>query len=253
MRAVRPLTCLLAALAIVTGLVGCTESGGVLNDSAACPGDSCTDDTQARLDAIAQLDDVTAVESVSRSYGFDRGSSRAAEVAASVDTPDAAREVGLAVLTELENWPEHADGSAVVVVRADGASPVRQSYVDGQRLLPDFYEPCAPARCDAAVAELERLLTAEVDGLEDVSAAVAGGTLSVTATATAVPAAQAAKAILDRVETDLDLRVGRRVEVRIDYVAPLEVTLRLDEGRVCEQPPGLTIACNSGNSEPFPG
>lgn len=252
MTSVRPLTRLLASAAFVTVLAGCAESGGVLNDDAACPGESCTEDTQARFDAIARLDEVAAVESVSRSYGFDRGSSRSAEVTASVDTADAARDVGLAVLTELDNWPEHADGSAVVVVRAAADSPVRQSYVDRQPLLADFYEPCSPARCDDAVADLEQLLTSEVDGLEEVSAAVSGGTLSITATATDLPAAQAATAILDRVETDLDLRVGDRVEVRIDYLAPLEVTLRLDEGRVCEQPPGLVVACDADNSEPFP-
>lgn len=252
MTSVRSLPRLLAAAACATLLAGCTESGGVLNDDATCPGESCTEDTQARFDAIARLDEVTAVESVSRSYGFDRGSSRSAEVAASVDTADAARDVGLAVLTELEDWPEHSDGSAVVVVRADSGSPVPQSYVDRQPMLPDFYEPCAPARCDAAVADLEELLTAEVDGLEELSAAVSGGRLSITATATAVPAARAVKAILDRVETDLDAHVGDRVEVRIDYVAPIEVTLRLDEGLVCEQPPGLIVGCDDDNSEPFP-
>ena len=252
MTRVRVLTCLLAAVALAAGLAGCTEPEEALNDDAACPGESCTDDTRARFDAIARLDGVTAVETVTRSYGFDRGASRSAEVTAAVDTADAAREVGLAVLTELDNWPDQADGSAVVVVTGDGG-PVRQSYADGQPLSPDFYAPCAPARCDAAVADLERLLTAEVDGLTDLSATVSDGTLSVTATAATAPAARAAKAILDRVETDLDARVAERVAVRIDYVGPLELTLRLDEGRVCEQPPGLVVACESDNSEPFSG
>ena len=116
---------------------------------------------------------------------------------------------------------------------------------------PDFYEPCAPARCATDVADLERLLMVELDGLAELSAGVSDGTLSVTATAETVPAAQAAKAILDRAETDLDARVAERVEVRIDHVGPLEITLRLDEGRVCEQPPGLVVACESDNSEPF--
>ena len=103
---------------------------------------------------------------MSRSYGLDRGSSRSAEVAAEVDSREAAREVALEVMRELEDWPDHADGSAVVTVRADPPTPSDQEYADAQPLPSDFYDPCDPDGCESALARLNQVL-ADVDGLVD--------------------------------------------------------------------------------------
>ena len=235
---------------LVAGLAACTDAGQALDDDAACPGDTCTDDTQARYDAIAGIDAVTGVESVSRSYGFDRGSSRSAEVAAEVGSREAARDVALEVMRELEDWPGHADGSAVVTVRDDPPSRTAQEYVATQSLPPEFYDPCEPAACENALARLTRELT-EVDGLTDVDLAVRDDTLLIRGSAPDVPAAQVATEVLDRVESDLDVRVATSVEVEIAYAGPLELVLRLDGDLVCEQPPGQTVACEPGNSIPL--
>ena len=74
--------------------------------------------------------------------------------------------MALEVMRELEDWPGHADGSAVVTVRADPPSPTAQEYAASQPLPPDFYDPCEPAACENALARLSRVLT-EVEGLSD--------------------------------------------------------------------------------------
>lgn len=114
---------LLGALLLGTG--GCGGAPDALQDAASCPGDECTDDTRARYDAIASLDGVSDVR-VSRDHGLDRGAARRAEVTADVPTLRAARDLGLAVMRELEDWPGHADGPAVVVVRSPAAADGRE-------------------------------------------------------------------------------------------------------------------------------
>ena len=237
---------------LMGGLTACTDAGKALNDDAACPGDSCTDDTQARYDAIARIDAVTDVTSVSRSYGLDRGSSRTAEVLAAVGSQEAAREVALEVMRELEEWPSHADGSAVVTVRADPTSPTEQEYADSQPLPPDFYDPCEPSACVSALARLNQVL-ADVDGLVDLELMVRDDTLLIRGSAPEVPAAQVATEVLDRVESDLDVRVARSVEVVIGYDGPVGIVLRLDGDLVCEQPPGMVVACEPDNSVTLSG
>ena len=59
---------------------------------------------------------------------------------------------------------------------------------------------------------------------------------------------QVATEVLDRVESDLDVRVARSVEVQIAYEGPVEIVLRLDGDLVCEQPPGMLVACEPDNS-----
>jgi len=109
-------------LAVPLALVasGCGDPERALNDSAACPGETCTDDTRARVDAIAALDGVTEVVEVTREYGFDRGSYRTAEVRSDASSWREVRGVALAVMRALEDWPEHADGGATVVVEPAG-------------------------------------------------------------------------------------------------------------------------------------
>jgi len=109
-----------AALTLVVALPlaasACSDPEGALNDAAACPGEACTDDTQARVDAIAALDGVTDVVAVTREYGFDRGSYRTAEVRSDASTGREVRDIALAVMRALEEWPDHADGGATVVI-----------------------------------------------------------------------------------------------------------------------------------------
>ncbi len=51
---------------------------------------------------------------------------------------------------------------------------------------------------------------------------------------------------------DLRVALADRVEVHFTYRAPLEVTLRLADGRVCEQPPGdAVVSCDEDISIPF--
>ena len=115
-------------LVVMAALAACGgDPPEAVQDSARCPGEACTDDTRDRYDAIGDIGGVVEVIEVARDYGFDRGASRRAEVVADVDSARQAREVGLAVTRALEDWPEHADGPAVVVVRAsaDATGPAR--------------------------------------------------------------------------------------------------------------------------------
>ena len=125
-----------AALLLAVPLTACTE--GVereLDDAAACPGSTCTDDTQDRLDAIAGLEGVTEVVEVTREYGLDRGSFRTAVVRADATTTRSVRDVGLAVMRVLEAWPDHADGGASVLVEPVGGDPVT-FLLDGEWVCP---------------------------------------------------------------------------------------------------------------------
>jgi hypothetical protein len=110
-----------AALGVAVPLalvaIACSDPEGALNDAAACPGQACTHDTQARVDAIGTLEGVNEVVAVTREYGFDRGSYRTAEVRSDASTGREVRDVALTVMRALEEWPGHADGGATVVVQ----------------------------------------------------------------------------------------------------------------------------------------
>lgn len=118
---------------LLVGAAGCGGPPEAVQDAASCPGDDCTDDARARYDAIAALSGVTEVHRVSREHGFDRGAARRAELTAGVTTARAARDLGLAVMRELEDWPGHTDGPAVVVVRPSDAAggPALTLRLDG--------------------------------------------------------------------------------------------------------------------------
>ncbi len=115
---------LVTLVALVVLLVACSDPSRPVQDKAACPGDGCTSDTQERVDAIGSLAGVTDVVAVSREYGFDRGSHRTAEVRSDASTDREVRQVALTVMGALENWPEHADGGATVVVEPAAGPPV---------------------------------------------------------------------------------------------------------------------------------
>lgn len=113
-------------LPVVLAASACGDPERALNEAATCPGDECTDDTQARVDAIAALEGITDVVEVTREYGLDRGSYRTAEVRSDASTGREVREVALAVMRALEEWPDHADGGATVVVEPDDQQPDQQ-------------------------------------------------------------------------------------------------------------------------------
>lgn len=116
---------LLLAVLLGPPLSACTDGAErELNDAAACPGATCTADTQDRADAIAGLDGVTEVVEVAREYGLDRGSYRTATVSVDATGGRRLRDVGLAVMRALEAWPEHADGGATVLIEPERADPV---------------------------------------------------------------------------------------------------------------------------------
>ncbi len=236
---------LLAGLVLVTG---CSDPA-VLGDEATCPGTTCTDDAQERLDAIASLGRVTGVEEVSRSYGLDRGAFHSAAVEAAVDDADEAREVALAVLRELDSWPGHAPGTAEVTVAADPSRVVTRTVREVED-VPSSYEPCA-GDCRAELATIRERLGAELDGVSDLVVDVTGGRLEVTGRAEPEQATLAARGVLTVLDEEA-VALADRVEVRFSYRMPLEVTWRLDEGRVCEQPPGeALVSCEADNSIPF--
>lgn len=251
MRAVRFLTYLLATSALVAGLAGCMESKGVLSDEATCPGETCTDDAQARLDAIASLDGVTGVEQVSRVSGLDRGAFHSAVLTADVNGPDEARSLALVVLRELDAWPGRDPVSAEARVVADPPRTVTGTARESEQ-LPPYYDPCADPGCRGEVAEFRAQLGAELEGVTDLVVRVAGDRLLVTGRAEPEDATLAARGTL-RVLGDLGVAVADRVEVEFGYRSPLEVTLRLVDGRVCEQPSGeAVISCDDSNSLTFP-
>lgn len=114
----------LAGAALLLTTAACGDPERAVNDSAACPGGSCTADARTRADAIGSIDGVTEVLEVTREYGLDRGSHRTAEVRSGVASGARVRRVALAVMRALEDWPGHADGGATVVVARDGAPRV---------------------------------------------------------------------------------------------------------------------------------
>jgi hypothetical protein len=115
---------LVALMPSVIALAACSESPRGPQDSAACPGDTCASDAQEHVDAIGSLAGVTDVVAVTREYGFDRGSHRTAEVRTDASTAPDVRQVALTVMAALEDWPEHADGGATVVVEPVDGPPV---------------------------------------------------------------------------------------------------------------------------------
>ena len=223
----------------------------VFNDESTCPGETCVEDTQDRYDALAALEGVTQVVSVSRSYGLDRGAHSSAEVAARVRTPAQAREAGLAALRELDKWPDHAASSTVVTVRSDPPVTVGTTVRETEPLHPAFYARCPARGCRSAVADLRDRLVAELDGVAGLSVAVSGGRLEVRGRAEPDEAALAARAAA-RVVREVGVRVAATLLVEITSRAPLAVTLRLAGGLVCEQRPGVVTACDESNSIPFP-
>jgi hypothetical protein len=126
--------------------VACADGAGrALDDSAACPGPTCTDDTKDRFDAIAALGGVTDVVEVAREYGLDRGSHRTATVRVAAADARPVRDLGLAVMRALEAWPGHSDGGATVLVELEGSEPV-SFLLDGDwvcRQPPGMRIPCA--------------------------------------------------------------------------------------------------------------
>lgn len=233
---------------LVAGLLlatGCSDPA-VLGDDASCPGTSCTDDTQERLDTIAALDRVTAVEEVSRTYGFDRGAFHSAVVRAEVADEEAARKVAFAVLRELDGWPGQETGSVEATVVADPATTVTGVAREVED-TPVYYEPCS-GDCGAELATVRERLTTELDGVADVVVEVRGPRLMVTGRAEPEQAALAARGAL-RVLSVQALALADRVEVSFSYEMPLQVTWRLDGGLACEQPPGgAMVACEDANS-----
>lgn len=143
----RPLARLAPLLGLFLAVTSCTDPREALQDSASCPGETCTDDTRDRADAVARIDGVTDVVEVSRSYGLDRGSARRAEVVAEPSSRSALVDTGLAVMRELEDWPEHADGVATVVVRSASSAQEVTLRLEGDwvcEVVDDVIRPCGP-------------------------------------------------------------------------------------------------------------
>lgn len=238
---------LLAGLVL---LAGCSDPA-VLGDEAACPGASCTEDAQERLDAIAALDRVTGVEEVSRISGLDRGAFNAASVTAEVADADQAREVAFSVLRELDRWPGHDPTSAEATVAADPPTTVSGAAVEAEP-LPASYEPCADD-CSAELAVVRQRVAAELEGVETLEVEVRGDVLRVTGRAEPAQATLAARGVL-MVLSEEAVALAERVKVRFSYRAPLETTWRLVDGRACEQPPGQAlVSCEDDSSFPLDG
>lgn len=236
---------LAAAAALALLVTGCGGAPQRVQDTARCPGPDCTDDARARFEAIAALDGVTAVRSVTRSHDLDHGTARSAAVAAAVTSRAAAREVGRAVLRQLEDWPGHADGVATVEVVADPAVPVSGVVRDTVDLTTAFYEPCSPAECAASRRRLRRQVAAASPGLERATVELAAGPdlLRVRARVPQPRAELAARAVV-RVLEQVGVRVAERVEIEIRWRGSLTLRLRLEDGLVCDQPPGVIAGCD---------
>lgn len=242
----------LLGLSLVIALAtGCADEPSFVADRSTCPGQTCADDTRDRLEAIAELGRVTGVTEVSRSTRLDRGSSSSAVVRAEVTTDAEARAVGEEVLRALDAWPDHEAASSLVTVHSDPAVAVSGVAREAERLAPGFYRGCSPAECDAALTEIEDRVEAAYDGV-DATVRVTGGRLIVGGIAPRDRAALAARAAV-RVLRQTGLRVAPRAEVAIRWRAPLSVTLRLEDGLVCEQPDGVVVSCEAANSDPISG
>lgn len=232
-------------------LVSCSDEPRFLRDEATCPGPTCTADARERLETIDALPDVIGVAEVTRSARLDRGSSTTAVVRAGVATEERVRQVGLAVLDVLGAWPDHEVATSLVTVVADPARTVAGVSREAEELAPAFYEPCSVRECEAALAELEQAVEADHAGA-DVTTRVRGRRLLVSGTAPREEAALAARGAV-RVLRELGLRVAATAQVAIRWRGPLALTLRLEDGLVCEQPPGVQVACEPGNSTPLAG
>lgn len=232
-------------------LVSCSGEPRFLRDEATCPGPTCTADARERQETIEALPDVTGVEEVTRSTRLDRSASTRAVVLAGVATEERARQVGRAVLDVLGAWPDHEAATSLVTVVADPATTVEGVSRESEELPSAFYAPCSARECEAALTELEQAVEADHDGA-DVTARVRGRQLLVAGTAPREEAALAARGAV-RVLRGLGLRVAPRAEVAIRWRGPLALTLRLEDGLVCEQPPGVQVTCEPGNSTPLDG
>lgn len=239
-------TLLIAALLTA----GCGAVSETLGDEAACPGETCSGDAQARYDAIAALDKVTAVETVARTSGLDKGSANTASVTADVADEAEARAVALDVLGELNDWPDHLPSTATATVTADPA--VEVDYVERGTvdLTNPYYRPCSPSQCEDAIADLQGQMSAEIDGLEAVELDVSDGLLRVSGTTDAESYSLAASGA-ERLVHDAALRLADRLEVVMRATGPLVLTLRLRGDRVCVEEAGTTASCDEDNSEPF--
>lgn len=238
---------LVAAGVLLAATAGCQDPA-FLSEEASCPGssESCTADTQERLDAIARLDGVTGVERVHRSYGFDQGAFSAAVVTAEVATHEEATAVATAVLRELAAWPDHEPSTAEAIVRSDPEVVIDGTARDSEP-MPDFYEPCPDRDCGSALDELRDRLASELD-VSDLETRITGDRLVISGRAEGPEATYAARGAL-RVVHDLETRFADRVVVEFAYRGPLQVTLRLDGDLVCEQPPGgAVVSCDEQNS-----
>ncbi|MGZ4456559.1 MAG: hypothetical protein ACXVWV_11315 [Nocardioides sp.] len=243
-------TSLAALLVVLLAAAGCSDPRTALEDEAACPGATCTQDAQARYDAIAALAGVTEVTRVSRSTGLDRGTTAHAEVVAHVADRRSAHQVALAVLGELDAWPDRHFSVAEVSVVADPPVQVDATARAVEDLTNPHFRPCRPDRCRQAVGDLRRRLLAEVDGLQQVDVRLRGSSLLVSGRTDAAHAELAA-AGARRLVFDTALRLGDRLEVAMTARGPLALTLRLQDGLVCEQPPGTTTACDRSDAVPF--
>lgn len=244
------MTRLAPLLALLVLLVGCSDPRKALDDDAACPGSTCTDDVQERLDALAALDRVTGVDRVERTYGLDRGSARSATLRARVADRTAARDVALQALTVLDDWPEHQDGSVTVTVTADPVVTV--PYVGTSELdmsRPPF-EPCSGADCAAAIEQVRDRTAEDYDDVANLRFDIAAGTLRVTAT-TAPEQVELVARNIQASLIEVGTRIADRAEVQVRGRGPLSLTLRLDEGLVCEQPLGTRATCDEDNSVPL--
>ena len=135
------------ALAVVMVVAGCSNPVDSARDSSVCPGESCADDTRERSEVISEIDGVVEVVSVSRTYGLDRGSARTAEVTSDAADKDGRIAVGLAVMRALDDWPEHSDGAAHVVVSPVAAGERVTLLLDGDYVCEEINRvrrPCGP-------------------------------------------------------------------------------------------------------------
>lgn len=245
----RHVTALLAlALVPVLALGACGDARKALNDEAACPGATCTDDTRARFDTLAGLDRVTSVHRVERSYGFDRGSASSADLSARVADRTAAREVALAALGVLDDWPEAKRGPKTVSVTADPEIIVPYVSRETLDMSPALFDPCAGG-CASALEQVRRGVEEEYDGVEHLTFEVAGPTLRVRAATTPDQVGFVAAAIRGNL-IEVGARIASRAEIEVRARGPLVVEMRLDDGLVCEQQLGMH-GCPEDELKPF--
>lgn len=147
---VKSFAVLSVACVVLMTLAGCTDPADpvdAVQDSSSCPGDSCAADTRERADAIGAIDGVVKVDKVSRTYGLDRGSARTAEVTSDAAGKRGLVSVGIAVMRALEEWPEHADGAASVVISPASVGEPVTLLLDGDYVCEEVNrvrKPCGP-------------------------------------------------------------------------------------------------------------